>query len=96
MSLFSITLAQIMKPEPRYLANATEQQRIYIEPVISALYKPSSIKEISERIGLSDSSVRRHIKAMLKTGDIEEYGTMPVETAFGIRQVAMYRIKNAR
>lgn len=97
MSLISITLAQLMRPEPVYLAMAAEAKRQFIEPVVSALYQPSTVQEISERIGLSSDSVRRHIRAMLKTGDVEECEPETIINAIGYRRnIPRYRIKNAR
>ena len=96
MSLLSIALDQVTRREPAYLAKATDLARLTIEPVVSALYQPASVSEITDKIGLSETSVRKHIKAMVRCGDVVEVGHRPIRTALGIRRESLYRIKDAR
>ena len=96
MSLLSIALDQVTRREPAYLANATDAARLTIEPIVSSLYTPVSIPEISERIGLSNTAVRRHVKAMLKDGDVIDMGDYVEKGMFGVKKVKKYRIKDAR
>lgn len=96
MSLISLTLAQLMKPEPAYLAKASETMRLSIEPLVSALYTPTTVREITEKIGLSETTTRYHIRAMVKTGDVVLHDHKTVMTAYGPKREAVYRMANAR